>query len=83
MAASSPINMMIMKAAPGSEMMAAAFMQAAFNVANSLGAYLGSVPLKAGYNYNYAALVGAGLAFIGLGISITYYFKFIRNRKEA
>lgn len=83
MAASSPINMMIMKAAPGSEMMAAAFMQAAFNVANSLGAYLGSVPLKAGYNYNYAALVGAGLAFIGLIISITYYFKFIRNRKEA
>ncbi len=79
MAASSPINMMIMKAAPGSEMMAAAFMQAAFNVANSLGAYLGSVPLKFGYDYNYPALVGAGLASVGLIISITYYFKFVKK----
>lgn len=35
MSVSAPINIMMMRSAPGSEMMAAAFMQAAFNVANS------------------------------------------------
>ncbi len=36
-----PINIMMMKAAPKSEMMAAAFMQAGFNIANAMGAFLG------------------------------------------
>ena len=80
MSVSSPINIMMMKAAPGSEMMAAAFMQAAFNVANSAGAFLGGLPLLYGYTYNYPSLVGVGMTFLGLLICITYIRRYrLRN----
>ncbi|RYY60740.1 MAG: MFS transporter [Chitinophagaceae bacterium] len=72
MSVSAPINIMMMKSAPGSEMMAAAFMQAAFNVANSAGAFLGGIPLLYGFDYNYPSLVGGGMTLIGLLICITY-----------
>ena len=72
MSVSAPINIMMMKSAPGSEMMAAAFMQAAFNVANSAGAFLGGIPLLYGYNYNYPSLVGGGMTLAGLVICIVY-----------
>lgn len=67
-----PVNMMMLKSANKSAMMAAAVMQAAFNVANSLGAYLGGVPLKHGYDFNYPSLVGAGLALIGVVLALVF-----------
>lgn len=76
MAIGSPLNIMIMKAAPGSEMMAAAFMQAAFNIANSAGAYLGGIPLNLGMDYTYPSLVGVAMAFTGLLICWGYIRKF-------
>lgn len=76
MSVSAPINIMMIKAAPGAEMMSAAFMQAAFNVANSLGAYLGGIPLTLGLSYNYPSLVGAGMTVAGLIISIKYIYKY-------
>lgn len=82
MSVSSPLNMMIMKAAPGSEMMAAAFMQAAFNVANSAGAFFGGIPLDAGLDYTYPSLVGMVMAFIGLVICIGYRKRF-KTRQAA
>lgn len=69
---SAPINIMMIKAAPGSEMMAAAFMQAAFNVANSAGAFLGGIPLLYGLDYNYPSLVGVVMTLAGLVICIFY-----------
>lgn len=72
MSVSAPINIMMMRSAPGSEMMAAAFMQAAFNVANSAGAFLGGIPLEHGLDYNYPSLVGAGMTLVGLVICMTY-----------
>jgi MFS transporter, DHA1 family, arabinose polymer utilization protein len=72
MSTAAPLNIMIMKAAPRSEMMAAAFMQAAFNVANSAGAFFGGIPLKYGYTYNYPSLVGAGMTLCGLLICFGY-----------
>ena len=76
MSVAAPVNMMMIKAAPGSEMMSAAFMQAAFNVANSLGAYLGAIPLTIGLSYNYPSLVGAAMAVIGLIICIKYNYAY-------
>jgi len=73
---SSPINMMMMKSAPGSEMMGAAFMQAAFNIANSAGAYFGGIPLEYGLSYNYPSLVGVGMTLMGLVICLVYFMKF-------
>ncbi|ASW76429.1 MFS transporter [Chryseobacterium piperi] len=74
MSVASPINIMMMKAAPRSEMMAAAFMQAAFNIANAMGAFLGGIPLEHGFSFKYPSLVGVGMTFIGLLISIRYMY---------
>lgn len=74
MSVAAPINIMMMKAAPKSEMMAAAFMQAAFNIANAMGAFLGGIPLEHGLPYNYPSLVGVGMTVIGLSISIIYFY---------
>ncbi|MET0465928.1 MAG: MFS transporter [Chitinophagaceae bacterium] len=81
MSVSAPINIMMIKASPGSEMMSAAFMQAAFNVANSLGAYLGGIPLRNGLGFNYPSLVGAAMTVAGLIICLRYSYKF--NRKDT
>jgi DHA1 family arabinose polymer transporter-like MFS transporter len=78
MSVSAPINIMMIKAAPGAEMMSAAFMQAAFNVANSLGAYLGGIPLTLGLSYNYPSLVGAAMTVAGLVISLRFVYKYNR-----
>ena len=71
-AAGSPLNILMLRAAKNSEMMAAAFMQAAFNIANSLGAFLGGIPLSLGLTYNYPSLVGVVLAGLGLILSLFY-----------
>ena len=78
-----PVNVMIMKAAPGSEMMAAAFMQAAFNIANSAGAYFGGLPLKHGLGYNYPSLVGVAMTCMGLLICTGYIFKYTNIFRKA
>jgi len=83
MAVASPVNVMIMKAAPGSEMMAAAFMQAAFNVANSAGAFFGGLPLKHGYGYNYPSLVGVAMTCMGLLICAGYIFRYTNIFRKA
>jgi len=74
MSVAAPINIMMMKAAPKSEMMAAAFMQAAFNCANAMGAFLGGLPLENGYSFNYPSLVGVGMTLIGLLIALRYKY---------
>ncbi|MGG7439121.1 MFS transporter [Chryseobacterium arthrosphaerae] len=74
MSIAAPINIMMMKAAPGSEMMAAAFMQAGFNIANAMGAFFGGIPLEYGLPFNYPSLVGVGMTFIGFAISVRYMY---------
>ena len=73
MSIAAPLNIMIMKSAPGAEMMAAAFMQAGFNIANALGAFLGGIPLIYGLSYSYPSLVGVGMTFIGLLFALQYF----------
>ena len=72
MSLGSPLNMIMFRSAPQSEMMGAAFMQAAFNVANALGAFFGGIPLDNGYTANYPSLVGATMAIMGLVICIIF-----------
>jgi DHA1 family inner membrane transport protein len=50
--------------------LAAASMHSAFNVANSIGAWLGGLTIAAGYGYSSPNLVAAGLAVLGLGIAL-------------
>ena len=82
MSVSAPINIMMMKAAPKSEMMAAAFMQAAFNIANAMGAFLGGIPLEHGYPFNYPSLVGVGMTFIGLVIALRYKYLYSSQKPD-
>jgi DHA1 family inner membrane transport protein len=56
--------------AGGAPNLAAASIQAAFNVANSLGAYLAGLAISAGYGYSSANVVAAILIVIGLGLAI-------------
>lgn len=86
MSIAAPINIMMMKAAPKSEMMAAAFMQAGFNIANAMGAFFGGIPLEYGLPFNYPSLVGVGMTFIGFVISVRYMYLYgsqTENEEES
>ncbi|WP_367755533.1 MFS transporter [Flavobacterium sp. WC2430] len=61
-----PIQMLMIKTAVGSEMIASAAIQAAFNVGNALGAFLGGLPLVVGLNYATPNLVGVMMALSGV-----------------
>lgn len=76
MAVGTPVNIIMLRSAKNSEMMAAAFMQAAFNIGNSLGAFFGGLPLEFGLSYSYPSLVGAGLAGIGLFLCLAFMKKY-------
>lgn len=64
-ACAAPIQMLMIKTATGSEMIAASASQASFNIGNALGALFGGFPLVYGLSYNYPSLVGAGMALSG------------------
>jgi DHA1 family arabinose polymer transporter-like MFS transporter len=61
-----PMQMLIVQHAKGAEMLASALLQATSNIANALGAFLGGLPIAAGFSYTSPELVGAALAFSGL-----------------
>ncbi len=64
-ALAAPIQMLMIQSARGSEMFAAAVAQACFNIGNALGAYLGGLPLEAGYSYTSPEWVGVAMALTG------------------
>ncbi|WP_233164806.1 MFS transporter [Pedobacter sp. ASV28] len=64
-ALAAPIQMLMIKTAKDSEMIAASASQASFNIGNALGAFFGGLPLVYGMSYNYPSLVGAAMALIG------------------
>lgn len=65
-----PIQMLMIKTAKGSEMIASASLQGSFNIGNALGAFLGGLPLAAGYSYASPNLVGVAMAVIGMIITL-------------
>ncbi|MCU1659215.1 MAG: araJ [Pseudonocardiales bacterium] len=60
----------IIALAGGAPNLAAASVHAAFNIANSLGAWLGGVVIAAGLGYNAPNAVAAGLAGVGLILAV-------------
>lgn len=77
-AAVAPIQMLMIQTAVGAEMIASAAIQAAFNIGNALGAFLGGLPLIAGFSYASPNLVGVIMALSG----VILVFIFIQNRKR-
>lgn len=82
MSVASPINILVMKASPRAEMMATATIQGAFNMANTVGAYLGGIPLTLGYAYTYPSLVGAVMAVFGVVLCLLYIRKYSRKNQD-
>ncbi len=60
------LQLRLMHAAGDAQMLGAALNHSALNVANGLGAWLGSIVIAAGHGYRAPSLVGAGLAVAGL-----------------
>ncbi|RXK85841.1 MFS transporter [Filimonas effusa] len=79
-ALAAPVQMLMIKAASGAEMLAASVSQASFNIGNAIGAYLGGLPIAAGLGYTSPEWVGAGLAFGGLLFCVALL---IKKKKES
>ncbi|PSM41303.1 MFS transporter [Streptomyces dioscori] len=70
---SSPLLLMVMEKASSAPSLASSANQAAFNLANAGGAWIGGLALAAGYGVTSPALAGAGLAVLGLGVAAVAY----------
>ena len=73
-AVSSPEQVLIIRVAPGGEMLGGACVQMAFNLGNAIGAYV--VGLALGGGYRYPALAGVPFALTGFILFVIFYKKF-------
>ena len=69
-----PEQMLIIEHSKGGEMLGGCCIQVAFNFGNAAGAFLGGLPINAGYSYAYPALVGFPFVVIGF-IMLIYFHK--------
>jgi len=69
LALAAPIQILMIQSSKGAEMLGASVTQAAFNMGNALGAFLGGLPIAMGYGYTSPALVGVGMALVGAGFA--------------
>ncbi|MGW0970492.1 MFS transporter [Streptomyces sp. NPDC002516] len=65
----SPLQLMVMEKAAAAPSLASSANQAAFNLANAGGAWIGGLALAAGLGATSPALAGAGLAVLGLAVA--------------
>ncbi|MET7984077.1 MULTISPECIES: MFS transporter [unclassified Streptomyces] len=69
----SPLQLMVMEKAAAAPSLASSANQAAFNLANAGGAWIGGLALAAGLGTTSPALAGAALAVLGLAVAATAY----------
>lgn len=72
------LQTLLMDSAPHAQSLAASLNHSALNVANALGAALGAAVITAGFGYRSPAIVGAGLAALGLLLA---WLTELRSRK--
>ncbi|HSR60265.1 MAG TPA: MFS transporter [Robiginitalea sp.] len=77
-----PIQMAIIDASRGSEMLASSWNQSAFNIANANGAYLAGLPIAYGFGVVAAGRVGAALAALGAAMALAIWLR-KRSRRLA
>lgn len=73
-AVSSPEQLLIIRVAPGGEMLGRACVQMAFNLGNAVGAYTGGLVVT--HDYRYTALVGIPFALIGFILAFIFYKRY-------
>ncbi|MFJ9820320.1 MFS transporter, partial [Streptomyces sp. NPDC101151] len=69
----SPLQLMVMEKAAAAPSLASSANQAAFNLANAGGAWIGGLALAAGFGATSPAVAGAVLAVLGLGVAGVAY----------
>jgi DHA1 family inner membrane transport protein len=69
----SPLQLMVMEKASAAPSLASSANQAAFNLANAGGAWIGGLALAAGFGVTSPAIAGAGLAVLGLVVAAVAY----------
>ncbi|WP_406371275.1 MFS transporter [Streptomyces sp. NBC_00647] len=69
----SPLQMMVMEKASAAPSLASSANQAAFNLANAGGAWIGGLALAAGFGATAPAVAGAGLAVVGIAVAGAAY----------
>ncbi|MFD8809615.1 MFS transporter [Streptomyces sp. NPDC059597] len=69
----SPLQLMVMDKAAAAPSLASSANQAAFNLANAGGAWIGGLALAAGLGVTSPALAGAALAVLGLAVAAVAY----------
>ncbi|MFH8340852.1 MFS transporter [Streptomyces sp. AM6-12] len=69
----SPLQLMVMEKAAAAPSLASSANQAAFNLANAGGAWVGGIALAAGFGTTSPALAGAALAVLGLAVAGAAY----------
>ncbi|MFD4415269.1 MFS transporter [Streptomyces sp. NPDC058476] len=69
----SPLQLMVMEKASAAPSLASSANQAAFNLANAGGAWIGGLALAAGFGATSPAVAGAGLAVLGLAVAALGY----------
>lgn len=75
----SPLQLMVMEKASAAPSLASSANQAAFNLANAGGAWVGGLALAAGFGVTSPALTGAALAVLGLGVAGVAYVVDVRS----
>lgn len=73
---SAPQQLLLIRHAKGGEMLGAASVQIAFNLGNALGAWLGGLPVSAGYRYEYTTLPASALALTGCLLLLLFWLRF-------
>lgn len=76
-----PMQMLMIRSAQGAEMLASSTMQASANMGNALGAFLGGIPIAAGFGYTSPEYVGAFLALIGFFLCVLLTWVFNSRKK--
>jgi len=71
---------MLINSAKGAETLAAAAGQASFNLGNTLGAFLGGIPILYNFGYNSPALIGVGMASLGALLALVHLVQYVNKR---
>ncbi|MFD6418027.1 MFS transporter [Streptomyces sp. NPDC060194] len=77
----SPLQLMVMEKASSAPSLASSANQAAFNLANAGGAWLGGLTLAAGLGTTSPALAGSALALLGIAVALVAYA--VDHRRSA
>ena len=81
-AVGSPEQVSILRTAPGGLLLGASMIQAAFNLGNALGAYVGGIPLDHNMSMSYITVFGAMLTTIGALSMYWFYRKHEQHFKD-